>query len=120
VANRKQQRRKYQRAKAHNRAEHGDSDVERPERKPTRGSRPSRRVREAREPDWKRACLRAVAFAVLFFGLQHFTGLGGKTSTATQILTAGVMFIAFAAIGIVTERWVWQRQMKQRGEHTQP
>ena len=122
MANRKQQKRRYNRAKTHNRTveQHGGDDQgERPERKPTR-ARSSRRVREAREPNWQRACLRAVAFAALFFGLQHFTGLGGKTSTTTQILTAGVMFVAFAAIGILTERWVWRRQMKQRQEHPQP
>lgn len=120
MANRKQQKRKYNRAKAHSRGVDGTlPPEERSERKPTRGSS-GRRVREIREPNLRRAAGRAGIFAVLFFLAQHFTSLGGKNTVPEQVIASVVMFVGFTLVGVLTERFVWRRHLKQQQEHAQP
>ena len=65
-------------------------------------------------PNARRAAQKAILFAALFYLVQHFTSLGGKTSQSTQMLFSVWMFATFWVIGMWTERWTWKRYLKQQ------
>ncbi len=116
MATKKQQRRRYMRAKAHGRGEdHVDPDAERPAKKPGRvQQKQSRGGKVPQPPSPRRSAQKAIIFAGLFFAVQHFTALGGKTTLTAQLVFAVWMFAMFWMIGMWTERWTWRRYLKQQ------
>lgn len=106
------------RAKAHGRGDDHvdvDEDGERPDRKPARAQAKQRGgARVPQPPNARRAAQKAILFAALFYLVQHFTSLGGKTSQSTQMLFSVWMFAMFWVIGMWTERWTWKRYLKQQ------
>lgn len=115
MANRKQQKRKYQRAVGRGRV-FGDEES-RPQTT-TKGSgpgQPARRRGEPPVPSAARAAKRAAIFAVLFYLVITYTGLGGNMSAGVKAFNAVVMFVLFWSIGTITETFAWRRWQKKHG-----
>jgi len=115
VANRKQQKRKYQRAVGRGRV-FGDEEP-RPETS-AKGSKPGQTVRGRREPPQPsaaRAAKRAAIFAVLFYLAITYTSLGGNMTAGVKLFNAIVMFVLFWSIGTITETFAWRRWQKKHG-----
>ncbi|HEX3330962.1 MAG TPA: hypothetical protein VHS27_13650 [Gaiellales bacterium] len=115
MANRKQQKRKYQRAVGRGRV-FGDEEP-RPETsaKSSKSSPPVRRRGEPQQPSAARAAKRAAIFAVLFYLAITYTGLGGNMSSGVKAFNAVVMFVLFWSIGTITETFAWRRWQKKHG-----
>jgi hypothetical protein len=115
VANRKQQKRKYQRSVGRGRV-FGDQEA-RPETstKSSGSSGPVRRRGEPPQPSAVRAAKRAAIFAVLFYIAITYTSLGGNMSSAAKAFNAVVMFVLFWSIGTITETFAWRRWQKKHG-----
>jgi len=95
MATKKQQRRRYQRARAHGRGAdshievEGDAGSERP-RSRSSGSRGGMRV--IQPPSMLRAARRSSLLAALFLGLLLVTPLGNKQTAAQKVFFAVWMF----------------------------
>ena len=115
MANRKQQKRKYQRAVGRGRV-FGDPE-DRPEASSNSSgsSGPPRRRGEPPQPSAMRAAKRAAIFAVLFYLAISYTGLGGNMTNAVKAFNAVVMFVLFWSIGTITETFAWRRWQKKHG-----
>jgi hypothetical protein len=113
VANRKQQKRRYQRAVGRGRVR-ADQPAE-PEEKRGRGSAPARRRGEPPVPSATRAAKRAAIFAVLFYILLAYTSIGGKMSPAAKIFNGVMIFVLMWSIGTLTETFAWRRWQKRHG-----
>ena len=115
MANRKQQKRKYQRAVGRGRV-FGDEES-RPQTS-TKGSetgRPARRRGEPPAPSAARAAKRPAIFAVLFYLVITYTSLGGSMTTGVKFFNGVVMFVLFWSIGTITETFAWRRWQKKHG-----
>ena len=115
MANRKQQKRKYQRAVGRGRV-FGDEDA-RPEAsaKGAGSSQAARGRREPPQPSAARAAERAAIFAVLFYLAITYTSLGGSMTTSVKVFNGIVMFVLFWSIGTITETFAWRRWQKKHG-----
>jgi hypothetical protein len=122
VANKKQQRRKYQRARAHSRGVDGaavDDSVTVEKGRSARSRGGDRRpAREPQPPNPKRAAKRSVMVAALFYILIAYTPLfgGSKASPAANLLFSVWTFGMFFVVTMFTERWAWNRYLKQQGK----
>lgn len=115
MANRKQQKRKYQRSVGRGRV-FGDEES-RPETS-ARTSKSSPSVRGRREPQppsAARAAKKAAIFAVLFYLVISYTSLGGNMSSGVKAFNGVVMFVLFWSIGTITETFAWRRWQKKHG-----
>ena len=115
MANRKQQKRKYQRSVGRGRV-FGDHET-RPETsaKGSGSSQPARRRGEPPQPSAARAAKRAAIFAVLFYIAISYTSLGGNMTNGVKAFNAVVMFVLFWSIGTITETFAWRRWQKKHG-----
>jgi hypothetical protein len=115
MANRKQQKRKYQRSLGRGRV-FGDQES-RPETsaKGSGSGQPVRRRGEPPQPSAARAAKRAAIFAVLFYIAISYTSLGGSMSNPVKAFNAAVMFVLFWSIGTITETFAWRRWQKKHG-----
>ncbi len=115
VANRKQQKRRYERAVGRGRVR-GDQPAE-PEQKQKggRGNAPARRRGEPPTPSALRAAKRAAIFAVLFYILLAYTSIGGKMSPAAKLFNGVMIFLLMWSIGTITETFAWRRWQKRHG-----
>jgi hypothetical protein len=122
MATKKQQRRKYQRARAHGRgvdAGAADDSVTVDKGRASRDRRSTRRTaREPQPPNPKRAAKRSVLVAALFFILITYTPLfgGQKSSPAATVMFSVWTFGMFFVVTMFTERWAWNRYLKQQGK----
>jgi hypothetical protein len=121
MATKKQQRRRYQRARAHGRG--ADSQVEgdagsKPARSGDRGAARGgpRRPGVPQPPSVKRAVRRAAVLSSLFLLALLYTPLGNKQTPASKLLFAVWMFGMFALVTLMTERWAYRRYLKQQGK----
>jgi hypothetical protein len=115
VANRKQQKRKYQRAVGRGRL-HGDQEaVPETSAKSSKSAPAMRGRREPPQPSAARAAKRAAIFAVLFYIALTYTGLGGNMTGPVKAFNAVVMFVLFWSIGTITETFAWRRWQKKHG-----
>jgi hypothetical protein len=122
MATKKQQRRRYQRARAHGRgvdAGAADDSVTVEKGRSSRDRRGDRRpVREPQPPNPKRAAKRSVLVAALFYILIAYTPLfgGQKASPIANLLFSVWTFGMFFVVTMFTERWAWNRYLKQQGK----
>ena len=116
MANRKQQKRRYQRAvgRGRVRGDHPAEVEEKPEKR-GRGSAPPRRRGEPPMPSAMRAAKRAAVFAVLFYILLAYTSIGGKMSPAAKLFNGGMIFVLMWSIGTITETFALRRWQKRHG-----
>ncbi|MGN6379846.1 MAG: hypothetical protein ACTHNU_12905 [Gaiellales bacterium] len=120
MATKKQQRRRYQRARAHGRGV--DTQIERddeeakPKGRSSAKSAPPRGRGVPQPPSLSRAIKRSGILCVVFLGLLLYTPLGGKQSPAQKVLFALWMFCMFAGVTLLTERWAYKRYLKQQGK----
>jgi hypothetical protein len=116
VANRKQQKRRYQRAVGRGRV-WGDQPAEAEEKPGKRGrsSAPPRRRGEPPTPSATRAAKRAGVFAVLFYILLAYTSIGSKMSPAAKLFNGVMIFVLMWSIGTITETFAWRRWQKRHG-----
>src|SRR6266581_4945717 len=102
MANRKQQKRKYQRAVGRGRVRGGQEPQESGTSTKTGGSGAgSRSRREPPQPSAARAAKRAAVFAVLFYLVITFTSLGGNMTPGIKLFNGAVMFLLFWSIGTI-------------------
>ena len=115
MANRKQQKRKDQRAVGRGRV-FGDEESRPQTRAKSSGSdRPARRRGEPPVPSAARAAKKAAIFAVLFYLVITYTSLGGNMSSGVKAFNGIVMFVLFWSIGTITETFAWRRWQKKHG-----
>jgi hypothetical protein len=119
MATKKQQRRRYQRARAHGRGVDGGHVEVEGERTPPRPKTRSGGARQARviqPPSMIRAARRSVLLAGLFLVLLLVTPLGNKQSPAQKVFFAVWMFTMFCLVTLMTDRWAYKRYLKQQGK----
>jgi hypothetical protein len=120
VATKKQQRRRYERARAHGRGDDGHVEVEsdaKPAKSPSRGgSRGTRRSVVPPEPSIKRAVKRSGVLSLIFLAALLYTPLGKGQPPAAKLLFSVWMFGMFALVTLMTERWAYRRYLKQQGK----
>jgi hypothetical protein len=117
VANRKQQKRKYQRAVGRGRVR-GGVEAQDGEHSGAKSGGSASQVRSRREPPQPsagRAAKRAAVFALLFYLAISYTSLGGSMSGGVKLFNAAVMFVLFWSIGTITETFAWRRWQKKHG-----
>ena len=112
MATKKQQQRKYQRAKEHaRRPRPEEGDEPRPERKPK--STPRRGGgRQPQPPSWRRAARRAGIFAGGIFLISQVLPLFGKLSPAAAALQAAVFFLWLVPLGYFMDGFLYRRWLK--------
>jgi hypothetical protein len=115
MANRKQQRRKYQRAVAHARHQDAETATEREEGrgKPDRKQAARTPRGMPMEPSARRTAKRALLFATLFYLVISFTSSG--VSAGIKLANTAVMFVLFWSMGYMVEGFVWRRYQKKHG-----
>jgi hypothetical protein len=116
VANRKQQRRKHERARAHGRGVDTavtEEDAPRERSKPARGR--SSQPRGVQPPSVRRVARRAFGIGGLFLLALLYTPLGKHQTLAQKVVFAVWMFAMFILVGLATERWAYRRYLKQQG-----
>jgi hypothetical protein len=122
MATKKQQRRRYQRARAHGRGidgqdEHSDDDAQPKSRGRSEGRKtPARGRGIPNPPSLSRAVKRSGVLCAVFLALLLYTPLGGKQTPAQKVLFALWMFVMFTGVTLLTERWAWKRYQKQQGK----
>ena len=119
MATKKQQRRRYERARAHGRGADHHIEVEGDagsERRKGRSSAPRGGARVVQPPSMLRAARRSSLLAVLFLGLLLFTPLGNKQTAAQKGFFAVWMFTMFCLVTLMTDRWAYRRYLKQQGK----
>lgn len=120
MATKKQQRRKYQRAKEHQRSTHGgEVEVEgRPQtdRKKSGTTRGTRRgVQEVGPPSITRAARRAALFAIVVFAMFQILPLGKKLSPQAAAVEAAAFFLWLIPLQYLIDRFKYNRWLKSRG-----
>jgi hypothetical protein len=118
MATKKQQRRRYQRAKEHQRSSHdGEVDAEggqKPERKPAPGRR-GRGAQEVGPPSIVRAARRAALFAIVVFIMFQVLPFGKKLSPQAAAIEAAAFFLWLIPLQYLIDRWKYNRWLKSRG-----
>ena len=119
MATKKQQRRRYQRARAHGRGI--DTQVEhdeeaKPSGRSSRRSAPARGRGVPNPPSLTRALKRSGVLCAVFLALLLYTPLGGKQTPAQKVFFTLWMFFMFTGVTLLTERWAWKRYLKQQGK----
>jgi hypothetical protein len=117
VANRKQQKRKYQRAvgRGRVRGQEPQGSGTGTSTKAGGSGAGSRARREPPQPSAARAAKRAAVFAVLFYLAITYTSLGGNMTPGIKLFNGAVMFLLFWSIGTITETFAWRRWQKKHG-----
>jgi hypothetical protein len=111
VATKKQQRRKYQRAREHARREPGDEP--RAEKPTQDGAVVGRNGRTVQPASMQRAARRALLFAVLFFGLITFAPFGGKVSPAEALFQSSMIFVWATVITYFVDNYLYKRALRR-------
>ena len=116
MANRKQQKRKYQRAVGRGRVRGGQESQGTGTSAKSGGSDAQPRSRrEPPQPSAARAAKRAGIFAVLFYLAITYTSLGKGMTPGIKLFNGVVMFLLFWSIGTITETFAWRRWQKKHG-----
>ena len=119
MATKKQQRRRYQRAKEHQRTSHDVEVVDGEERAaPARKSgaaRGPRGVQEVGPPSIKRAARRAALFAIVIFVMFQLLPFGKKLSPTAAAVEAGAFFLWLIPLQYLIDRFKYNRWLKSRG-----
>ena len=114
MATKKQQRRKYMRAKEHARRLPSDDAEPKPERAPS-PKRTSGRGKAPQPPSVSRAVKRALLFAAGLLIFVQVLPLGGNPTPAQSLLQAGLFFIWLVPFGYMMDRFLYNRWLKQQG-----
>jgi len=117
MATKKQQRRRYQRAKEHQRSTHGEFDGEErpaPDRKSSNG-RGVRRVQEVGPPSLMRAARRAAMFAIVIFIMFQVLPFGKKLTPQAAAVEAAAFFLWLIPLQYLIDRFKYNRWLKSRG-----
>jgi hypothetical protein len=122
MATKKQQRRRYERARAHGRGADGQLEEGAPDAKPKGRREPGRPARAGRQagvprpPSITRALKRSAALAAVFYLVLSYTPLGNKQSPSANLVFAVWMFSMFLLVTMLTDRFAWRRYLKQQGK----
>lgn len=114
MATKKQQQRKYQRAREHARRERAEGDEPRPERKPTKSSKSGRGGRTPQPANLMRAAKRAALFAIGIFLAVQVVPIFGKLSPAAAAVQAGIFFLWLVPFGYVMDGFLYRRWVKNQ------
>ena len=120
MATKKQQRRRYERARAHGRGADTHleeaTDAKPKARKATSPARGGRQPGVPRPPSLSRALKRSGALAAVFYLVLLYTPLGDKQTPSQKLVFAVWMFSMFLLVTMLTDRWAWKRYLKQQGK----
>ena len=117
MATKKQQRRKYQRARAHARLHEDDESAEprddtKEKRKPAPKARGSR---QPARPTWTRSARRAAIFAAGLFLFVLLAPFGGHKPTPVAAAFQALMFFVFLVpFGYLTDGFIYNRWLKRQ------
>ena len=115
MATKKQQRRKYMRAKEHARRLPSDDAEPKPERAPSpKRTSGARQARRSRRRSAARSSGRCCSPAGLLIFVQVLP-LGGNPTPAQSLLQAGLFFIWLVPFGYMMDRFLYNRWLKQQG-----
>lgn len=118
MATRKQQRRKYQRARAHARLQGDEEPVEsRDDSKDRRKPAPkaARGSRQPARPSWTRSARRAAIFAAGLFLFVLLAPFGGtKPSPLAAGFQAAMFFVFLVPFGYLTDGFIYNRWLKRQ------
>jgi len=88
-------------------------------RKPTAEENKSRQSargkRVAKPPTWNSAGLKALAMAVLLFGLTQFGILGNEASLSQGLFLSALALVIYTPLAYTTDKWVYARMLKRQG-----
>ena len=113
MATKKQQQRKYLRAKEHaRRPPPEEGDEPRPERKPSKSTGRRSSGRQPQPPTWTRAARRAGIFAGGIFVISQVVPVFGKLSPAAAALQALVFFLWLVPLGYFMDGFLYRRWQK--------
>jgi hypothetical protein len=123
MATKKQQKRKYQRARAHARlydgAEAGDAADAKEASKSKSTPKPQPRVRGMRQPTrptWTRSARRAALFAVGLFLFVSIAPFSNTKPTVAQAAFQAVSFFVFLVpFGYLMDGFIYNRWLKRQG-----
>jgi hypothetical protein len=121
MATKKQQRRRYERARAHGRGvgahlEEPTDGKPKARREPARADRSGRPLRTPQPPSVSRALKRSAALAAVFYLVLMYTPLGNKQTPSSKLVFAVWMFSMFMLVTLLTDRMAWKRYLKQQGK----
>jgi Flp pilus assembly protein TadB len=83
-------------------------------RKSARQSARERRM--AKPPSWNSAALKALAMAAVLFALTSLHVLGKSTTVGQSLLLATLALVFYTPLAYVTDRWVYQRMLRQQNK----
>jgi hypothetical protein len=120
MANRRQQKRRYERARTEAAARRSPEDREtrgaREPKKPARGATRAGGRRVPPTPSYSRAAKRAFVFAALWFIVLSFTPIGGSQAPVVNAVQASMFFFVLAPVGYFTELLAYRRWQRRNGE----
>ena len=113
MATKKQQRRRYQRAREHARREQGDEPkVEKT--KADNGAVVTRGGRTVQPASMQRAARRALIFAALFFALIKLVPFGGgSVTTADALFQSSMIFVWATVITYFVDNYLYKRALRR-------
>jgi hypothetical protein len=117
MATKKQQRRKYQRARAHARLQGDEDAVEsRDDRKDSKERRKPapRNAREPARPTWMRSARRAAIFSAGLFLFFMVAPFGAKPTVPAAAFQAATFFIFLVPFGYLTDGFIYNRWLKRQ------
>jgi hypothetical protein len=115
MATRKQQRRKYMRAKEHARRPVSEDGEPKPEKTSSPKKATARGGKAPQPPSISRAVKRAALFAAGLLIFVQVLPLGGSPTPAQSLLQAGLFFIWLVPFGYMMDRFLYNRWLKQQG-----
>jgi hypothetical protein len=115
MATKKQQRRRYMRAREHTRQQHAaGADEPKPERSPGKARQQRPGARTPKPPSWTRSARRAALFAAGIFVFVQVAPLGSKLTVVQAAAQAAIFFIWLVPFGYMMDGFLYRRWMKNQ------
>lgn len=113
MATKKQQRRKYLRAKEHARRPMPEDGEPKPERAAAAPKRTTGKGKTPQPPSWSRAAKRAALFSVGLLVVIQI--MGAAVTPAQAVVEAALFFVWLVVLGFYMDRFLYSRWLKQQG-----
>jgi hypothetical protein len=95
----------------------GRTSKPRADAKPAKGARGGVRsqaaARQMKPPSWQSAAMKAGFGGVMLFLFARFGLLGDQAETGSALLLAGMAMLFYTPIMYLTDRWIYQRKLRQ-------
>ena len=95
----------------------GRTSKPRADAKPVKGARGGARTqataRQMKPPSWQSAAMKAGFGGLMLFLFARFGLLGDQAETGSALLLAGMAMLFYTPIMYLTDRWIYQRKLRQ-------